>query len=65
MCAKVDCKDHTPEQRKVVEDFDKLIETKLRNPHDAAYERARDVVLETVPGTDQPTRYIQTNDNGE
>ena len=25
MCAKVDCKDHTPEQRKVVEDFDKLI----------------------------------------
>jgi hypothetical protein len=25
MCDKVDCNDHTPEQRKVVEDFDKLI----------------------------------------
>jgi hypothetical protein len=25
MCDKVDCNDHTPEQRKVVEAFDKLI----------------------------------------
>ncbi len=38
MCAIKNCKDHTPEERKVVEDFNKLIFSKLQDPPCIVYD---------------------------